>query len=145
MQVCTFAQALLSPRCLYTYPFMKLLASTRECEQHKRRSVCASEQSHQHPCCSLSRKHIGLVETKPCFGVPIKKRLIPVSPATETSYKNWNFTRSKFRYHSIYEATESKGADRAGLCLCCSKTPEDRFSHVETHIMPACYMKYFYI
>ena len=45
----------------------------RECEQHKRRSVCASEQSHQHPCCSLSRKHIGLVETKPCFGVPIKR------------------------------------------------------------------------
>ena len=48
---------------------------TRECEQHKRRSVCASAQSHQHPCCSLSRKHIGLVETKPCFGVPIKRDL----------------------------------------------------------------------
>ena len=54
---------------------MKLLASTRECEQHKRRSVCASEQSHQHSCCSLSRKHIGLVKTKPCFGVPIKRDL----------------------------------------------------------------------
>ena len=54
---------------------MKLLASTRECEQHKRSTVCASALSHQHPCCSLSRKHIGLVETKPCFGVPIKRDL----------------------------------------------------------------------
>ena len=125
---------------LLVYPFMKLLASTRECEQLKRRSVCASAQSHKHPCCSLSRKHIGLVETKPCFGVPIKRdfyqspQLLRLATKIEISL-----------VANLDIIVSTKRLKAKGLCLCCSKNPEDRFSHVETHIMPACYMRYFYI
>ena len=39
--------------------------------------------------------------TKPVFGVSDKSRLKPVSSATETSRKNWNFTCSKFGYESF--------------------------------------------
>ena len=44
---------------------------------------------------------------------------------------------SKAKYGTFQKAND-KGADwpgQAGLCLCCSLTPEDRFSRVEAQIM----------
>ena len=55
------------------------------CEQYRRRSVCAFAQSNQRPYCSLSRKHMGLFETKSAFLAYDKARPKQVPPATETS------------------------------------------------------------
>ena len=42
--------------------------------------------------------HMGLVATKPVFGVSDKALLKPVSLAAETKLEYWNFAYSKFRY-----------------------------------------------
>ena len=63
---------------------------------------------------------MGFDATKPVFGVPDKARL-----------KNWNFD---FLLNK-YKRCGSDCADaQAGLCLCCSQTPEDRFSRVEAQL-----------
>ena len=91
-----------------------------------------------------------LVVWKPVHGVSNKASFKPVSSATETSRGFWqsefqtsllsyrdqlengNFTCSKFTYKTFRKANNI-GADQtvqAGLRLCCSQTPEDRFSLV---------------
>ena len=62
----------------------------------------------------LATCKMGLVATKPVFGVSDKTRLKLVPLATETSKK-----------------IEISLVARAGLRLCCSQNPEDRFSHAE--------------
>ena len=61
----------------------------------------------------------------------------PVLLSYRDQLKNSNFTHSKLTYDTFQKAN-NKGADQtaqAGLGLCCSNTPEDRFSHVEVHII----------
>ena len=70
--------------CIPVYEVIGLFmrrSDSAVCEQHR----CRNAQSHQRPCCSLSRKHMGLVETSPVYGASNKARPKPVSPATETN------------------------------------------------------------
>ena len=34
---------------------------------------------------------------------------------------------------------------QAGLHLCCSQTPEDRFSHIEAHIFTEMFLAFFFL
>ena len=65
---------------------------------------------------------MGLIATKLVFEVSDKARLKPVSPATETCKK-------------IEISLVASLDAQAGLRLCCSQTPEDRFSHVKAYII----------
>ena len=65
---------------------------------------------------------MGLVATKPVFGVSSKASFKPVSSATETSWKIENFTSSKFTYGTFQKAN-NKGADQTArmrrlVCVC---------------------------
>ena len=81
---------------------------------------------------------MGLVVTKPVFRVSDKARLKPVSSATETS-KNTGISLLASLDMVLSKTQITKAltcADgQAGLCLCCSQTPKDRFSRSETHIL----------
>ena len=54
---------------------------------------------------------MGLVGKKPVFGVSDKASFKPVSSATESSFKNSNFTCSKSTYDT-FQIANNKGADQ---------------------------------
>ena len=77
-----------------------------------------------------------LIGTKSVFRVIDKVRLKTVSSAKETSLKIkisivacLDMIISK---QNNYKVTDQSA--QAGLRLCCSLTPKDRFSHVKAHI-----------
>ena len=79
----------------------------------------------------ISLHYLGLFATKTVFGVSDKVRFKPAFSATGLARK------LKFRLPQAliwyFPKSDNKGADQTGLHLCCSQTPEDRFSHVEAH------------
>ena len=84
--------------------------------------------------------YMSLDPTKPVFGVSGKARLKPISSATEASKKIEVLLVARLDM-VLSKKTYNKGADRsAGMHrLVCTfvvrKSPEDRFSHVEAHII----------
>ena len=82
-----------------------------------------------------SWNHLGLVATKPVFGVSDKARLKPACPATETSKKitilliaSLDVIVFKKRIIKALISLSSVCADvQAGLCLCCSQTQKTGF------------------
>ena len=73
---------------------------------------------------------MGRIATKPVFGVSDKVRFKPACSATGTSYK----IESSF-VASFDMVLSKQRITKTGLRLCCSQTPEDRFSCVEAHIV----------
>ena len=76
--------------------------------------------------------NLGRIAIKPVFGVSEKARFKPVSSATGTSLKiEISSIASLHMIHSTTRITKALGSDcadaQAGLRLCCSQTPEDRF------------------
>ena len=76
---------------------------------------------------------LGLIATKPVFGVSVKASFKPIPSVTETtlSYRdyleNWNFTCSKFTYDTSHKAN-NKGADQSVrmcrlVCACVVRKP----------------------
>ena len=83
---------------------------------------------------------LGRVAIKPVFGVSEKASFKPVSSATGTSLKiEISSIASLHMIHSTTRITKALGSDcadaQAGLRLCCSQTPEDRFSRFEAHLL----------
>ena len=72
---------------------------------------------------------MGLVATKPVFGVSAKARLNPVSSATETSL---NIAISLEA--SLDMMLHSKRSTKALISLCCLQTHEDRVFRVEDEL-----------
>ena len=74
--------------------------------------------------CNKNHFHMGLVATKPVFRVSDKARLKPACSATESSWKN---EISLVGRYYIFQKANNKGADQAGLGLCCSQKPQTGF------------------
>ena len=77
------------------------------------------------------KDNMGFVARKAVFGVSVKTIFKPVSSATETIWKIKIFTRSKLTYQTFQKANNKSARRR----LCCSQSPEDRFSCNEAHII----------
>ena len=82
---------------------------------------------------------MGLVARKPVFGISEKASFKPVSSATGTSQKIEISPVASLMWYFPQSEKQRRWSDcadaQAGLPLCCSQTSEDRFSHIEAHIV----------
>ena len=80
-----------------------------------------------------AKSNLSLDETKRFFrGFWQSETPISLLSYRDLELEKWNFPCNKFRYYTVQKAN-NKGAAQTGQCLCCSQTPEDRFSCVEAH------------